>query len=144
MERRWYGWQTLATDGAALAFVALASNAEKNDSEEALLGAAAFTFAVGAPIVHWAHGRGTKGAISLAMRVATPLVAFGMLQDAEKTGSSFRFLLGGSLLLAWIPSAIAIDAAVLAREEVPRTGVSIAPLVAPSRGGATLGLGGLF
>lgn len=144
--RRWYGWQTLIADGASLAFALAGSQENSNrssDNSEVLLGLGAAGFALGAPIIHWSHGHVGKGFLSLGLRVGTPLVAYKLLSDGLEHEGEGRFALGLLLLLGWIPASISIDAAVIARENVPAK-VTLTPLLAPTRGGGTLGLGGTF
>ena len=53
--------------------------------------------------------------------------------------------LGALVLIAWVPTAIAVDAAVLGYEDAPvRTGFTWAPTVTPLRGGGTMGAVGSF
>jgi hypothetical protein len=145
MQKVWYGWQTLLTDGAALAILMAANSDNRQEATIEGLGAlAGATFLLGGPIVHWANGQTGRGFASLGIRLGTPVVGFLFLADGVENRSLFRVGLGASLLIAWIPGAIAIDAAVLARKEVPASRVSVVPLVAPTRGGGTLGLGGTF
>jgi hypothetical protein len=145
MQKVWYGWQTLITDGAALAVLTAANtSAQQGNSAEGIAALAGATFLLGGPIVHWANGQTGRGFASLGIRAGTPVAGFLILADGIENRSVFRAGLGVSLLIAWIPGAIAIDAAVLARKEVPASRVSVAPLVAPTRGGGTFGLGGTF
>ncbi|MDB4934030.1 MAG: uncharacterized protein JWP87_1002 [Labilithrix sp.] len=67
-ESRWYGWQVLLVDGAAV--VAGAATQE--------LPIFLTMYAVGAPIVHAGHGRGGAALGSLGLRVGLPLVAGGV------------------------------------------------------------------
>jgi len=164
-EERWYGWQTITTDGIALTLgtvglsVGLASMGsiapcldfdgngcagrgrgadQGGQAIAATLGiGGAATYLLGAPIVHATHGHWDKAGISLGLRalpiaLATPLLASGN-DDAPAIG--LGVLTVGAL------AAMAIDAAVVAREDVvpvprdkPRLGV--APNIdAVNRGG---------
>lgn len=70
---RWYGWQTLATDGfaAAMATTALAMNNGNSDAFWAL-GIGSYT--LGAPIIHFVHDRPWVGAGDFALRLGVPFV----------------------------------------------------------------------
>lgn len=172
-EERWYGWQTITTDGIALTLgtvglsVGLASMgsiapcldfdgngcASRGRSADqggqaiaATLGiGGAATYLLGAPIVHATHGHWDKAGISLGLRalpiaLATPLFASGN-DDAPRIG------LG--VLTVGAVAAMAIDAAVIAREDVvpapqdkPRLGVS--PTVDAVNKGGGVSLVGTF
>lgn len=164
-EERWYGWQTITTDGISLTLgtaglgVAAASvgpftpcldlngngcsSGGRGGSDGGMIAAASLgisasaTYLLGAPIVHAAHGHWDKAGISLGLRslpiaFATPLLASGS-DDAQRVGVG--------VLVAGAAAAMAIDAAVIAREDVspaprekPRLGV--APNIdAVNRGG---------
>jgi hypothetical protein len=148
-ERRWYGHQTLIVDGLSLSFIALGI---RNTPQLAEVGLAGFLF--GAPTVHWAHGHVGKGFGSLALRLVPPIVALYLLIDGSNgfsdSGSSrtngAEVAVGAIVGLAWIPTAVTVDAAVLARETVPVEAqkVSWTPRFSLTRGGATVGAGGAF
>src|SRR5262245_27043284 len=66
----WYGWQTLSTDAAAAALVAL-STAPDSLTPKTILGTAGVaTYILGGPIVHTAHSQWGKAGVSLLLRVA--------------------------------------------------------------------------
>src|SRR5215467_11328850 len=77
-ETRWYGWQTLLVDGAAIGLGVATRNAG------VFLGA----YALGAPIVHVAHERFGEAAGSLGLRVVMPLAAGGAGYSIEMATSS--------------------------------------------------------
>ncbi|HEU4405157.1 MAG TPA: hypothetical protein VFS43_07690 [Polyangiaceae bacterium] len=147
----WYGWQTIATDLAAVAFVG-AGASDEEDGGVALLGLG--TYLLGAPIVHAANGQFGKGVASLGLRVGVPVAgALGglMLGSAtcrEDDGWNENVCpLGQAALgsLLGILAASTLDAAVLAKKEVrPRPAVSIAPAVLPTPRGTSFGLTGTF
>lgn len=157
--RRWYGWQTLMLDGAAMVMTVGAGHmggSGNDDSTAQVLGVSALAvYVLGGPIVHGANDHWGKAAGSLAMRVAAPaalgaLFYYGSeaLTDCESAmfGCGLMGLFGGVLGVA---GAIAVDSAVIARERVPapppNQWVSLAPSVAPRReGGMTFGLSGTF
>jgi hypothetical protein len=64
---RWYGYQTLSTDGVALGFGALALTAGSHDKY--LVVTSLGLYGLGAPIIHFAHGHVGKGFGDLGMRV---------------------------------------------------------------------------
>ena len=80
--RRWYGWQTLAADTAAIALfsggVAWAlSNPLGADDGPALglVGASYAIYVLGAPVVHFVHGSSKKGFGDIALRLFGPPLA---------------------------------------------------------------------
>jgi len=151
LENRWYGWQTLATDGAAI--VLLAGTAIASDGAPAgplettgyVLGTLSYAF--GGPIVHFAHRNPGRGFASFGLRVPAPIItslaAMGVycgLEPGEYCG-----LIGVPFAGAAILAAIAIDAAVFAYDEVPIDGTEhrtfrMLPLVSVTRHSASLGL----
>jgi hypothetical protein len=159
-EPRWYGYQTLTLDGVALGVTA-AGVAQKST----LPAVGLVTYVVGAPIVHVVHGHGIKALADLGLRVGAPIggaLAGAIIGVAVLPRSAdafdglanmyYGFVVGG---LLGIGSAVAVDAAFLAREDAPkkdkaddasRTSASVqwTPTVAPSPGGATAGVVGTF
>jgi hypothetical protein len=128
MTTEWYGWQTLVADGASLAlFVGGVSSTSSRSSSTAgllLLGSLA-TYSLGGPIVHLAHSRPGAALGSFGLRWGMPSVAalFGVGLGYASCGRSSEGLCVGlygllGLTLGTI-GAIAIDSAVLAREQVP-------------------------
>ena len=118
----WYGWQTLATDGASVV-VALLGVAVSDGSERlgqgmgytALLG-----YALGGPVVHAVHGNPGRAIGSLALRGGLPLAAGYAGSALEDCPDDADFCgLGGALLggTLGVLGAILIDAAALGREE---------------------------
>jgi hypothetical protein len=147
--RRWYGWQTLITDGAALGLAIGAVAVESNTAAVASL----FSYLLGAPIVHWAHRRVGIGFASLGMRIASPfigtLTGYALEMAISDSRGDFRGL-GGAIVglgLGFIVPVV-IDPAVLAFEKKPRrdaSGLDLGKLrvIGGSRGdGFVLGLGG--
>lgn len=139
--RRWYGWQTLIVDGGAtLALLALAARSDTN-GDDAWLTGIAVAYSVAPPIIHLAHGHPGKALLSLGIRVVGPLaIASGV--------SNHNPGIGVFGLLA-IPAAISIDAAAIAREDVPTDGgvvsflqrVAFTPWVDTRRGAGGLMIG---
>lgn len=103
-ESRWYGWQTLMVDGAA---ILIASDVSVP------------IYVLGGPIVHWSHGNVGRGFGSLGLRVGAPLLlAAAFVSGCDGDGD--MGCLGEALigLLLGSGAAIAIDAAVIARDTV--------------------------
>ncbi len=137
---RWYGYQTLITDGAALTLAVGGFSSFHSVPGLAVGGAVSYFF--GAPIVHLVNGHADKALGSFAMR-ALPWAAWGLLW-ANGSQSFEAALLGGLLILGSIPASIAVDASVLAREEVPKPAVAWAPVVTVTPKHAMVGVGGVF
>jgi hypothetical protein len=82
-ERRWYGWQIIATDGVVLLSASLAAS---GSSWEGWGDLAAILYLSGGPLVHFAHGDVGMGFGSLGLRVVAPLggVLMGALVGGTK------------------------------------------------------------
>ena len=107
-ESRWYGWQTLIVDGGSIL--------------TAPIGVGVVGYVIGAPIVHGVHGRWTTAAGSLGLRIALPLTGAMIGQAVLCEGSCKGDFAGIPLFIGGavgVGTAIAIDAAVLAREDAP-------------------------
>jgi hypothetical protein len=153
-KEHWYGGQTLAADGAALALVVAGIGLQSGGLT--LFGATAYLG--GGPIVHWAHGHVGMGFADLGIRAGLPFA--GLFVGAMAGAVIFRndgvygSLLAGAVgFLGGIVGASVIDSAALAYEDVPVrpvTSLHIAPTVGverePRGGGSrtTLGLAGTF
>lgn len=151
--KRWYGWQTLSTDGVAIAsFVIAGATNEANVLPAVGLG----TYLFGGPIVHATHGNWGRSAASLGMRTAIP-VATGALVYAvnncespsnEDAGTDGWCELGravGALFGGMVGAtvAVALDASLLAWEhEEPRP--QFAPALGVTKTSAWLGVAGQF
>lgn len=116
----WYGWQNLVLDGSAISLIALAAASDTS----ALSVAGMLTYVVGSPIVHWTHGNVGTGFGSLGMRVgAFATFVGGSIACASNSldGSSSND--GGCAVavvgLLLIPASMAVDAAVLAYDDIP-------------------------
>jgi hypothetical protein len=127
---RWYGWQTLATDGASFALVvgsiSLGGGGDGGNSISSVLLLGAFgAYALGGPVVHLVHGNPGRAFASLGMRVGGPiLLAFAGVaaENCGNQGGDFCGL-GGALLgvTAGVITAVAVDAAVFAYDERPES-----------------------
>lgn len=139
----WYGYQTLATDGGAVAFaVALAASHDQASQQGLAVGTLA-VYGFGGPTVHFAHQQVGKGFLDMGLRLGLPIVA-GLLGgaigyataapsseqnwfsklDGEVSGAALGGLLG-------VISASTIDAAFLAREPASVANAADAPASAP-------------
>jgi hypothetical protein len=145
----WYGWQTLATDGAALFL-----NFGQTPTERGALAA----YGLGGPMVHLIHERPMTALASLGVRVGLPVLGFaiGSALDRADRGqpASLRTDMPvplWSLLLAGagVPAAMAFDSAILARDPAPhatsRYVQHLSPSFAPRKeGGFDVSLLGAF
>jgi hypothetical protein len=150
---RWYGGQTLAVDGAAVALLVAGGLSER--SFAVLAGLSAATYLIGAPLVHVAHGEGTRGGGSFMIRVGAPLLGAVIATEAirsepesckyqgestdcqeDRHHQGFAGMLIGSAVGAF--AATVIDAAALAWKPP----VTIAPQVSADR--FTLSVVGTF
>ena len=155
-----YRNDVLLADGLSLGLVLL--SAPTHSPQLAGLGVSGFF--LGAPIVHIAHGRGTAALESFGLRATLPLVGAwigyrvgpqdiacadaapgpgegGLGGGCTDQGSIVGMLLGG---LAGGVSAIVIDAHYLTKYERRVAAPTWSASIAPSHGGATVGLAGTF
>jgi hypothetical protein len=144
----WYGSQTLATDAAAFALLVSAAIAvaQKNDmAGEALVYTSLGSYVVGGPIVHAAHGNWGRAFGSFGLRVAAPILGAFLGAALENcSGGDFCGVAGGVVGFAvGAGTAIALDAAVIARESVS-VGPAVTPVVVTGKDGTWLGLSGRF
>jgi hypothetical protein len=139
---RWYGWETLMSDGLSVATFPI------------YVGAGGFFLAP--PILHASHGRWGAAGVSLALRVALPLAGglFGDWRDdctlERKQIDGGCGIPGATIFFAALGAitAITIDAAVLSYEQVPlataRTtstvSVAVVPWIDRARRGASLAI----
>jgi hypothetical protein len=144
--RRYYGWQTFTVVSISASFfatgIAIISD-EESPVGTGLMIAGISGYALGPPIVHWAHGNIGKGFASLAMHGAIPasttLVGFA----AGCGGGDFGACIVGTFigwqvgilipplvdgtLLAWDDADDAVDVA----GARPSRGLRIAPVATP-------------
>jgi hypothetical protein len=159
-KRHWYGWQTLATDGAGIALIIAGAGVQYQGPVAATAGGVGLgSLFLGGPIVHMAHGRWGIGVLDFGMRLTLPIVGGAVAGSLECTGECGGPMLAG-LMIGLAP--IWIDAGILAREDVPleparqdhglrvprslaRLGVTeLHPTTLPTRRGLVLGMGGSF
>lgn len=150
--RRWYGWQTLASDGITIGLLLTAAGSDGEAGGLATLSLA--TYLLAPPIIHASHDRVGVSFASLGVRVGLPLG--GMMVGAASAdcgGEDDEMFCGlseaaiGFTLSAL--SAMVIDGAFLAWEPPPErqrdaARISISPAVKPVRGGASAGVLGVF
>lgn len=124
---RWYGYQTLLADGAALALAIPAVTSPWGSATQQGFGVASgITYGLGGPIVHLAHGHLDKALLDLGLRAAVPLaLGFigGLIGAAANPCDSTQLLCGlgsgaGASVgaLVGVGTAVVIDSSVLARE----------------------------
>jgi hypothetical protein len=159
---KWYGWQSLSTDGGSLALLIAGASVGKSGGEVMdILGATAFVF--GSPLIHLGHEHPGKALGSFALRAVAPvgtmftgallggLVTSGHSSEREDnlSGIGYGALIGG---ISGTVLTILIDDLVIAREKAQEppppppeeAHVTIEPRIGTVRGGATLGIGGTF
>lgn len=164
----WYGWQTLAADGASAALLgtgaAWAGSGSSGNGTAApvLLVGGLGGVALGGPIVHLAHGHPLRALADLGLRVSA--VTLGGFVGGEIVAAStarsgcqnndvgcLPQTLGGVALGALVGTvaASAIDAAVLSYDEPARPPASVSafswsPSVSMLKNGGAVGLTGTF
>ena len=137
----WYGWQTLAVDGASLGTLALAGETAGHDSSmsNVLLWSSISGYALGGPIVHAAHGQWGTALADLGLRAGAVAAgaaigyAVGAASGTEMCGAQPCWVqppLTGLVLgaAAGVVTASVVDAAVLGRSK-PRRDETPAPAV---------------
>lgn len=150
--QRWYGWQTLLSDGLAItAFITGIVVADDSHRTEdigvgiSIGGFAAFTIVP--PIIHGVHGQGRNAGVSVALRLgSTALLTLAVLECESDRRCGEGWSVVAFLAAVGYPVAVIVDAAI-AYEDVPadeEASLRIAPWIGPVRGGAAFGLGGAF
>ena len=143
----WYGTQTLALDGLANVMIAVgaATSSMSNAAVPgAMLGLGIPTYVLGAPIVHWAHGNVGKGFGSLGMRLLSSIVGAGVGAAGATALKGAGLVAVGVLVVGIVEVPVIVDATMLAYDDVPSKQGWIAPTIAPTKSGATVGLVGSF
>jgi hypothetical protein len=159
-KQHWYGWQTLATDGAGIGLIVVGGALQfRSPAAVTTASIGVGSLFLGGPIVHMAHGRWGIGVLDFGMRLTLPIIGGAYAGSQQCSGEC-----GGPALIGLMIglSPIWIDAAILAREDVPREfahddrvprvpralarlGVTeLHPMTLPARRGLVVGLGGLF
>lgn len=160
-QKRWYGYQTLATDAASVALLGLAIAADDNGTAQTgFLVASGATYAIAPGVVHGVHGNPGRAVGDVAIRVFAPVVTtgvgalLGVATSDRDLGSQLGGVLVGGLIgfVTGVAGAMALDATVLAYDSSPagaekkpaKTGASIAPSFGPTKNGFAAGLSGTF
>jgi hypothetical protein len=143
---RWYGWQTLLSDGAALSLLFAVGATLQNDNAGRLIGASLAMYMVGGPVIHATRGNWGRAAGSLGLRAGAPLLG-GALGDSLQDCSGEDELCGltGALIGGTLGAltAMIVDSAALARETV-RDPPLIVPSLRMGRSGTCVGVSGRF
>jgi hypothetical protein len=133
----WYGYQTLATDAVAglLAIPALTSSSSA--TQQGFGVGTAVMYGVGAPLVHFSHGRVGAGFADLGIRAAAPLL--GALVGFAAGGGGFASI-GGAVegFGVGMGGAVAVDAALLAYDPASTDAPAAPAPVRPAAKAATL------
>jgi len=154
-EERWYGYQTLAADGAAavllsggLALTVHDLHADGDSIPVLGVGLTAVGFGaycLGGPITHFSHGHAGKGFASLGVRVAGPLVGLGLGALASDIATHSKNQVGIPIgAAAGALGAMALDASVLAWEKKPAPTYSVMPGLIVTNRTRFIGLTGRF
>jgi hypothetical protein len=153
IESRWYGDETLLMDGASAAVALLAVLADDELASPILGFASIGGYVAGGPMMHVRHHAPGRALGSVALRVGLPLLGLAPAlacsgRERDGCGEAIGAVLIG--LPLGIGAAIAIDAAVLAREDVPvydehaRIHFGISPLVTRTSTGVAMNVAGAF
>jgi hypothetical protein len=145
---RWYGWQTLALDTAAVGALAL----DIGHSPQGITNAGAIPIAIfclGAPGLHLYHHRWGGAAFSLAMRVAVPTLAafaFGIRDNDWSNRDAAWGIVGGMVVVSLLDAALAWqpEAVPPKDQRAPAGATPVVLVVAPSAETIALRLGGRF
>jgi hypothetical protein len=141
---RWYGWEIMLADAAALTLMAAGGAADAAPLAYAGVG----VYILGGPVLHNVHGNRLRGALSGVLRGALPL-GFGLAAEAacdEDEQDSWFGCVGevGGAIIGGALLAMILDYAFLAHEP-ERAPPAVHAVVAPrAGGGVTLGLAGTF
>jgi hypothetical protein len=139
----WYGYQTLATDGVALALLIPAMTSNVSATQQGFSVGALVMYGAAAPLVHFSHGHVGKGFLDLALRAGIPVAtgfiggAIAAAEPAPGCGTpSGCALFGGAMqelagigigVMIGVATAVTIDATVIAREPAQQDGTMDRP-----------------
>jgi hypothetical protein len=116
-KERWYGWQTLLADGAAISIGVAAIAADT----PGLFAGSAVAYLLAPPMIHLHHARGGAAGGSLGLRLGGPLlgavIGGGSCEESSGACASWGLVVGAV-------AAMLIDAGYLAWEVVPVATVS--------------------
>lgn len=133
--QRWYGYQTLIIDATSSALILSTMETKSSDPGLAVLGGIGYAF--GAPLVHAIHGHGYKFWRSFGLRVGAP-TGLALAGAAVCSSSATSECAAGGLVLGMI-TAMAIDTAVIAKEDAPQPTLAVAPVLGRDRAGIAFG-----
>jgi hypothetical protein len=143
--RRWYGWQSAMVDAAAVGLSL--PLALRDETDELLLFAFVGppAYAVGAPIVHFAHDNVPKGLASLGLRLGVPPILGGLASLGCDAEGREKCVVSTALVSMF--AVMILDDALLAYENVPspasngHAALRLHPTLAIDRHGAVAGVG---
>jgi hypothetical protein len=151
--RRWYGWQTLITDGISLSALVVGASIENQESggpgggTTSLLWLGFLGYEAAPAVVHAAHRNPGRAFASMGIRLGMPLA--GAFLGASLASDCNRNLCeaggAGIGVMLGMAGAIAIDAAVFSYDDAKRAPVrrgGLRPLIAWTPHTAWVGLGG--
>jgi hypothetical protein len=151
--QRWYGWQTLLVDAAALTLVIagaiVAGDSRRNeDIGLGMVIGGTIVGLAGAPVVHMAHSKWNNAGVSSGIRLGGALVVLGSAAgcSAERGGCGEGWALLAVVGALAYPIAVIVDAGI-AEEDVPPdelARVTVTPWYDARTQGGGLSLGGLF
>jgi hypothetical protein len=146
--RRWYGWQTLVSDGLSITVftvgIVVANESRRSGEEIGVgMGVAGFLGFVGIPpIIHLSHAKGSNAGISAGIRLgATALLFLGALECANSHGNCEGGAALGVAGFLGYPVAVVVDAVISHEDVAPgeEARLRIAPWAGAVRGGGALG-----
>lgn len=151
--RRWYGWQTLITDGISLTALVVGAAIEGQDTRgpdsasTSLLWLGFLGYEAAPAVVHAAHRNPGRAFASMGIRLGMPLAgAFLGASLASDCNSNLCEAGGAGVgVMLGMAGAIAIDAAVFSYDDARRAPVrrgGLRPLIAWTPHSAWVGLGG--
>ena len=145
-----YRLTLVALDAAALVMVLGAAAAEN----ELLAVGGVGTYALGAPVVHLAHGQPGRSLISLTLRVGVPALGIAIMTTSLASCESCAggAIFGGVVVLGGIVTAIIVDDAFLGNvpKPLPQTErrsslrIGVSPIIEPKAKPLGLSLLGAF
>ena len=151
--RRWYGWQTLVTDGISLSALVVGASIESRETggpgggTTSLLWLGFLGYEAAPAVVHAAHRNPGRAFASMGIRLGMPLA--GAFLGASLASDCNRNLCeaggAGVGVLLGMAGAIAIDAAVFSYDDAkraPSRRAGLRPLIAWTPHSAWVGLGG--
>jgi hypothetical protein len=150
-ERSWYGYQTLSADGLAITMTGLGVKAaiheggfddgSSHTTSKFLLIGGAMGYLFASPTIHALHGHWGKAGASLGLRTAPIALGAGIFAMGGESGQS----VGASVLIVGILTALVVDSALVANENVPPPPkVSLAPTFDPKSGAAGVAFAATF